>query len=54
MAGTEDQYAPCPVTDEMLKAWTMMADVQGPLRPGAVNWVMMVRSLIAEIERLKR
>lgn len=50
----EDQTAPVPVTDRMLDAWIMMADDHVAfLRLGEVNWVMMVRSLVAEIRRLK-
>lgn len=49
-----DQHAAIPVTDKMLKAWSLMADASAEyMRPGEANWVMMVRSLIAEISRLK-
>jgi hypothetical protein len=50
----EDQFAACPITGALLEAWAMTADAHEPLiRPGQVNWVMMVRSLIAEIHRLQ-
>lgn len=46
--------APVPVTDVLLKGWALMADLNAPhLKPGDVNWVMMVRSLMAENERLR-
>lgn len=49
-----DQTAAVPVTDAMLAAWAMMADqVADHQRPGAANWVMIVRSLIAEVHRLR-
>lgn len=52
----EDQTAPVIVTDELLAAWSLMADAEEPYmhtRLGGVNWVMIVRSLIAEIKILK-
>lgn len=50
----EDQTAPVIVTDELLSAWSVMADAEAPYRKlGGVNWVMIVRSLIAEIKILK-
>lgn len=50
----EDQMAPVIVTDELLAAWSVLVDSQVPyMLPGYVNWVMIVRSLIAEIKILK-
>lgn len=44
--------AAVPVTDKMLEAWSILADAHAPyMLPGEVNWVMIVRSLIAEIRR---
>lgn len=53
MAEAEDQHAASPVTDAMLVAWTATADAHCS-KPGEVNWVWMVRSLIAEVYRLGR
>lgn len=50
----ENQMAPVIVTDELLAAWSMMADAEAPnMQLGRANWVMIVRSLIAEIRILK-
>jgi hypothetical protein len=50
----EDQTAPIIVTDELLSAWSVLADAEAPhMKLGGVNWVMIVRSLIAEIKILK-
>jgi hypothetical protein len=50
----DDQTAPVIVTDELLAAWSFLADEQARhLRPGDINWVMIVRSLIAEINILR-
>lgn len=44
-----------PVTAALLDAWLMMADAHASrMTLGAVNWVMMVRSLIAEVRRLEK
>lgn len=50
----EDQNAPRRVTDELLASWSIMANAEEPHQQlGRVNWVMIVRSLIAEIMRLR-
>lgn len=50
----ENQMAPVIVTDEMLAAWSLLTDAQvSKMRLGEINWVMIVRSLIAEIKILK-
>jgi hypothetical protein len=50
----EDQMAPVIVTDELLASWSILADAALPhMKPGGINWVMIVRSLIAEIKILK-
>ncbi len=49
-----DQYAARPVTDDYLASWMTSANAAVPLiRLGEFNWPMVVRSLIAEIERLR-
>lgn len=50
----ENQMAPVIATDELLAAWAVLADAEVPnMKLGGVNWVMIVRSLIAEIKILK-
>lgn len=53
----ENRMAPVIVTDELLTAWSMLADAEAARpemeRLGRVNWAMIVRSLIAEIGVLK-
>lgn len=50
----KDQYAPVIVTDELLANWSILADAAIPhMRPGGINWAMIVRSLISEIKILK-
>lgn len=52
---TEDQLAAIPVTDECLRVWEIISNAEAShMDPGCVNWVMIVRSLIAEIYRLKK
>lgn len=49
-----DKFSARPVTDELLAAWLLTADdAVGQMRLGGANWVMIVRSLIAEVKRLK-
>ena len=49
-----DQFAARPINDEMLANWLWAADtLEAVMRPGDYNWPMVVRSLIAEIERLR-
>ncbi len=48
----ENRYAPVIVTDELIDCWSALAD-DHVARLGAVNWTMIVRSLIAEIGVLK-
>ena len=49
-----DQYAARPVTDDYLASWMTSANAAVPfMRLGEFNWPMVVRSLIAEIERLR-
>jgi hypothetical protein len=51
----ENQSAAVPVTDRLLETWSVIADTYEPrMRLGEVNWVMMVRSLIAEVHNLRR
>jgi hypothetical protein len=51
---TEDPNAPVIVTDELLAAWSIMVDAETQnMQLGGANWVMIVRSLIAEIKILK-
>lgn len=51
----EDPQAPVAVTDELLAAWSSLADAAAPhMRLGGINWVMIVRSLIAEIETKRK
>ncbi|MDE2101577.1 MAG: hypothetical protein KGL39_30305 [Patescibacteria group bacterium] len=50
----DDQFAARPVTDVMLAAWRLQAEAeQTHLRPGSLNWIVMFRSLDAEITRLR-
>lgn len=50
----EDQTASVIVTDELLAAWSVLADAEAShVKLGGINWVMIVRSLIAEIKILK-
>ena len=50
----ENRMTPVIVTDEVLAAWAVLADAEAShMRLGGVNWVMIVRSLIAEIKVLK-
>lgn len=47
--------AKTPVTERDLLAWSLVADAEAPhSRLGAVNWPMIVRSLVAEVRRLHR
>lgn len=42
-----------PVTEQDLVAWSLVADAAAPvMRPGDINWTMIVRSLVAEVRRL--
>lgn len=50
----EDRNAPVIVTEELLAAWSLVADAEVPYQQlGRTNWVKIVRSLIAEIKILK-
>jgi hypothetical protein len=43
-----------PVTEQDLLVWNEIADANAPhIRPGNINWVMIVRSLVAEVRRLQ-
>jgi len=49
-----DQMAARPVDDKSLAAWLATADALAEhILPGQINWTMITRSLIAEIERLR-
>lgn len=50
-----DQFeAKASVTDHDMMVWGALADSHKPLIcPGHINWTMIVKSLIAEIKRLR-
>lgn len=50
----DPQLQPMPVTEALMDYWEQEAIREFPhLRLGALNWPMIVRSLIAEIKRLQ-
>lgn len=50
----DKQLEPMPVTETTMELWEQMAISAFPgLLPGAINWPMIVRSLIAEVHRLR-
>lgn len=49
-----DQYEPHPVTDAALALWDEEARAAvGKIRLGSFNWIGAVRSLTAEVRRLR-
>ena len=51
---TTSQYDPIEPTRADIDAWRQLTDAvveRGGLKPGQFNWVMVVRSLIAEWEK---
>ena len=54
MVADGEQMRARPVSDADLDRYQQWADEAAPvLRIGSINWVVVVRSLVAEVRRLK-